>query len=131
MKDLYNLFLFVAICFVVYAVFSSFHYNPMLLEGMTTASKSEVADGIAGNAAAYASSLKAFTIKSQDQLLISKYRADYETAILNMDDLLNNVMLRTVLTVNPSRPEDAVAKLANLQQAKTALNTVMKFVDSQ
>ena len=136
MKELYNLLLFIAICFVVYLVFRSFHYNPMIIEGMTDASGNSVsvsapANGIAGNAAAYAASIKAATIKSQDTFLISKYRSDYETAILNLDDLLSNLMLNTALSVNQNNPTDAVEKLAKMQQAKAALNSVMKFVDSQ
>jgi len=136
MKELYNLFLFIAICFVVYLVFRSFHYNPMIIEGMTDASGNSVsvsapANGIAGNAASYAAALKAATIKSQDTFLISKYRSDYESAILNLDDLINNLMLKTALTVNQNNPGEAIAKLGQMQQAKVALNSVMKFVDSQ
>lgn len=133
MKELYNLLLFIAICFIVYLVFRSFHYNPMLIEGMTDASENSVssANGIAGNAASYAASLKAATIKSQDVLLISKYRSDYESAILNLDDLINNIMLKTALSVNQSNPSDSIEKLAKMQQAKIALNSVMKFIDTQ
>lgn len=136
MKELYNLFLFIAICFVIYILFRNFNYNPMLIEGMTDASGNLVtvnapANGIAGNAAAYAAALKAATIKSQDTFLISKYRSDYESAILNLDDLINNLMLKTALTVNQDNPTEAVEKLSKMQQAKVALNSVMKFVDSQ
>ena len=136
MKEFYNLFLFVAIIFVIILLFRNFNYNPMLIEGMTDGSGNSVAvsapaNGIAGNAAAYAASLKAATIKSQDTFLISKYRSDYETAILNLDDLLSNLMLNTALSVNQNNPTDAVEKLAKMQQAKAALNSVMKFVDSQ
>ncbi len=136
MKELYNLFLFIAICFVIYLVFRNFHYNPMLIEGMNDASGNSVAisgpsNGIAGNAASYSASLKAATIKMQDTLLISKYRSDYESSILNLDDLINNLMLNTTLSVNQSNPGEAIEKLAKMQQAKVALNSVMKFVDSQ
>jgi hypothetical protein len=136
MKELYNLFLFIAICFVIYILFRSFHYNPMLIEGMTDASGNSITvsapqNGIAGNAASYAASLKSAVIKSEDTLLISKYRSDYETAILNLDDLLNNLMLKTALTVNQEKPSDSIDKLAKMQQAKIALNSVMKFVDSK
>jgi hypothetical protein len=136
MKDLYNLFLFLVICLVVYLLFRSFHYNPMLIEGMTDASGNTISvsnqgNGIAGNAASYAAALKSATIKSQDTFLISKYRADYESAILNLDDLINNLMLKTALTVNQENPGDSIEKLAKMQQAKIALNSVMKFVDSQ
>jgi hypothetical protein len=136
MKELYNLFLFIAICFVIYLVFRNFHYNPMLIEGMTDASGNSVTvnaptNGVAGNAASYAASLKAATIKMQDTFLISKYRPDYESAILNLDDLINNLMLKTALNVNQSKPTEAIESLAKMQQAKVALNSVMKFVDSQ
>lgn len=136
MKEFYNLLLFIAICFVVYLVFRSFHYNPMIIEGMTDASGNSVsvsapANGIAGNAASYAAALKAATIKSQDTFLISKYRSDYESAILNLDDLINNLMLKTALSVNQDNPGESVIKLGQMQQAKVALNSVMKFVDSQ
>jgi len=89
------------------------------------------ANGVAGNAASYAASLKSSTIKMQDMFLISKYRSDYESAILNLDDLVSNMMLNTALSVNQQNPTEAIEKLATMQQAKTALNTVMKFVDSQ
>ena len=136
MKELYNLLLFIAICFVVFMLFRNFNYNPMLIEGMTDASGNTItvnapANGIAGNAASYGAALKAATIKSEDTFLISKYRSDYETAILNLDDLLNNLMLKTALTVNPENPGDSIDKLAKMQQAKVALNSVMKFVDSK
>lgn len=134
MKEFYNLFLFIAICFVLYIVFRSFNYSP-LREGMTDASGNSVsvsapANGIAGNAAAYAASLKAATIKSSDTFLISKYRSDYESAILNLDDLISNLMLNTALTVDQSNPGKSIEKLGQMQQAKVALNTVMKFIDS-
>ena len=136
MKELYNLLLFIAICFVVYLVFRSFHYNPMIIEGMTDASGNSVSvsappNGIAGNAASYAAALKAATIKSQDTFLISKYRSDYESAILNLDDLINNLMLKTALSVNQDNPGQSVIQLGQMQQAKLALNSVMKFIDSQ
>lgn len=136
MKELYNLLLFVGICLVIYLIFRNFHYNPMLIEGMTDASGNSVAvtapaNGVAGNASSYSAALKAATIKMQDTFLISKYRSDYESSILNLDDLLNNLMLNTALNVNQSNPGEAIEKLAKMQQAKVALNSVMKFVDSQ
>ena len=136
MKEYYNLFLFIAICFFIFILFRSFHYNPMIIEGMTDASGNTVTvnapeNGIAGNAVSYAATIKAATIKSQDTFLISKYRADYESAILNLDDLINNLMLKTALTINHENPGESVVKLGQMQQAKLALNSVMKFVDSQ
>jgi hypothetical protein len=106
----------------------------MLIEGMTDGSGNTVsapANGIAGNATSYGAAIKSNNIKLQDTFLISKYRSDYETVILNMDDMINNLMLQTTLTMNPSSPTSSIQSLVALQQAKTALNSVMKFIDSQ
>lgn len=134
MKVFYNSLLFIGLIIVVIFLFRSFNYSPMLIEGMTDGSGNSVsapANGIAGNAASYGASLKATTIKLQDTFLISKYRSDYETAILNLDDFLSNNMLNVALNVDMTNPMIAVDQLAQMQQAKTALNTVMKFIDSQ
>ena len=134
--ELMNLFLFIGICLVVYLLFRNFNYNNQysLIEGMTDASGNTVtptSNGIAGNAAAYGAQIKAATIKLQDTFLISKYRSDYETVILNLDDLVDNLMLKTVLSIDKENPGDGVKKLAEMNQAKLALNNVMKFVDKQ
>lgn len=134
-RELMNLFLFIIICFVVYYLFRNFNYN--LREGMTDASGNTIttpdgnANGIAGNASAYGATLKAETIKMQDMFLVSKYRTDYETVILNLDDLINNLMLNTVLTMDKTNPGKSITKLSEMNQAKIALNSVMKFIDRQ
>ncbi len=133
MKELYNLLLLVAICLVIYLAFRSFNFKSMIVEGMTDGSGNlvSVSNGIAGNAAPYAASLKSATIMDQDSLLISKYRADYESAILNLDDLINTLMLKTALSVDEKKLEPSIEKLAKMNQAKGALNSVMKFLDTQ
>lgn len=134
--ELMNLFLFIGISLFVYLLFRNFNYNTQysLIEGMTDASGNAVkptGNGIAGNAASYGAQIKAATIKLQDTFLISKYRSDYETVILNLDDIVNNLMLKTVLSIDISNPVDDLKKLAEMNQAKVALNNVMKFVDKQ
>jgi len=134
--ELMNMFLFIGITLLVYLLFRNFNYNNQysLIEGMTDASGNAVTptgNGIAGNAASYGAQIKAATIKLQDTFLISKYRSDYETVILNLDDLVDNLMLKTVLSIDTNNPGDSVKKLAEMSQAKLALNNVMKFVDKQ
>lgn len=131
--ELMNLFLFIGICLVVYLLFRNFNYNTQysLIEGMTDASGATTGNGIAGNAAAFGAQIKAATIKLQDTFLITKYRSDYETVILNLDDFINNLMLKNTLSFDNENPGTSLSKLVELQQAKTALNAVMKFVDSQ
>jgi len=129
-KDLLNLFIFLGICFLGYLIFS----NLSLKEGMTTTdgsgnNLSSSLNGVAGNAATYAANIKSQTVKLTDTLLVSKYRSDYETAILNMDDLINALMLETTLKIDASKPNEGLEKLVKLNQVKAALDNVMKFVD--
>jgi hypothetical protein len=91
---------------------------------------SSTENGIAGNATTYGANIKTQVIKLQDTMLISKYRTDYETAILNLDDLVNNLMLKTALTIDQTKPQNSLAQLSQLQLSKAALNTIMKFIDS-
>ena len=86
--------------------------------------------GVAGNAATYAANLKVASVKLSDTLLVSKYRSDYETAVLNAEELINNLMLETSLSIDISKPEESIQKLVHLNQAKDSLNVVMKFIDS-
>ena len=132
MKDFMNLFLFIGICLVIYILFRNFNFN--YKEGMTDASGNATitaSNGIAGNAASYSATLKATNIKLQDTILISKYKSDYENIIIGVDDLLNNLMLQIALSVDSNNPQDAITKLGEMNQAKLALNSVMKYIDKQ
>ena len=130
-KELMNLFIFIGICFLVYLVFRNIK-TLKLSEGMTSSSSTStsVTNGVAGNASAYAANVKTASIKLQDTLLISKYRSDYENAILNLDDFINNTMLQTALNTDLTNPQSSITQLSNLNQAKTALNSIIKFIDS-
>jgi len=127
-KLIVNLLFIIAICFVAYLLFRNLDFK----EGMTTNStiSTSTTNGIAGNIENYAANIKSLTIKNQDTLLISKYRKDYENAILNLDDLINTIMLQTALSVDNSNPMPSLEKLNNLNSARGALNSVMKFVDA-
>ena len=96
----------------------------------SSSSTSSTNNGVAGGAAAYAANIKLNVIKIQDQLLISKYRTDYENVILNLDDLVSNLMLQTALTIYTTKPTESLVKIQELGQTKIALNSIMKFIDS-
>jgi hypothetical protein len=134
MKEFMNLFLFIGISFVVYILFRNFNYG--YKEGMTTTDASgnsviTTQNGIATNAASYSATIKSSNMKINDELLISKYKSDYENVILNMDDMLNNLMLQTTLSVDTTNPQSSIKQLAEMNQAKAALNNVMKYLDKQ
>lgn len=137
MKDFLTIVITLAITmYVVYYLVNKFAYSQYtIIEGLENKSASSD-DNIAGNAGTYSSNLKASSVKILDKFLISKYRTDYENAIINADDYISAIMLQQVfkmdLTNPDSRPNiDILTTLSQLQNAKTALNSVMTFVDKQ
>lgn len=131
MKHLSNLLLFFAMCLLVYLVFR----NHGVIEGLETAGQSVVASsnttGIGGGAADYLTRLTDIVTKKTDILLVSKYRTEYEKAIIKADDLADVLMLEQVLSLNTSSPDiTTFEKIATLSQAKDGLNKVMKALDS-
>lgn len=134
-KDFINLIIFIGVCILIYIVFRSVNFQEGLennksgSSSSTSTSSSESSNGVAGGASSYAANVKTEVIKLQDELLVSKYRTDYENVVINMDDLVNNLMLKTTLTIDQSKPQDGLSKLAALGQVKVALNSVMKFID--
>jgi len=130
-KQLINLLFILAICFVAYLLFRNLDFKEGMTSDSPTSTSSTTANGIAGSATNYAANIKSETVKNQDILLISKYRKDYENAMLNLDDLINTMMLQTALNVDNSKPMSSIEKLNQLNSAKGALNNVMKFVDKK
>jgi hypothetical protein len=134
--------LFVSL-FIIYIVVKLFHLQASVLEGLTnpdtnnnsTSVTSTSVSGEAGTSASYAAGIKAQVVKLQDELLISKYRKDYETAIINLDDYCGMLLLQNALNMNTTGDMKAnMEKLNNmntLRQAKDSLNVAMKFLDSQ
>ena len=155
-KDIINLVVFIGICFIGYIFIIRINFKEGMVgrnkkstdttttdtttdttttdttttDTTTSSSMPSSATGIAGNASTYASNLKAASVKMGDTLLISKYRKDYEDSILNAEELISNIMLTTTLSLNPSNPHEGIKKLVALNEAKTALNSVMKYIDS-
>lgn len=127
--------LFVSL-FIIYIIVKMFHLQASVVEGLTNPdSTTSSVSGEAGTSASYAAGIKAQVVKLQDELLISKYRKDYETAIINLDDYCGMLMLQNALNLNTSGDlKTNIEKLNNmntLRQAKDSLNVAMKFLDSQ
>ena len=139
MKDLliivFSLVLSMYIMYYLVNYFTSSQYN--IIEGMTNApTASSYANNIGAAAVTYANNIKAATTNNLDAMLVSKYKKDYETTLINMDDYVSTLMMQQVQSMDLSNPDpskniDKLTNLAYLQQAKTALNTVMTFVDKQ
>ncbi len=108
-----------------------------LVEGLENSSDGTTGEG--GSASAYNSKIKAAVVQMQDTLLVSKYRADYENILLNLDDYINLLMLKTSLNVNVNATPEAgkpnpnmplLMGLKTFGDAKISLNSVMKYIDS-
>uniref|UniRef100_A0A6C0IFX4 Uncharacterized protein n=1 Tax=viral metagenome TaxID=1070528 RepID=A0A6C0IFX4_9ZZZZ len=144
-RDLYNIGLIFVIGFFAYLIFRRMNYQ----EGFNISSISSSpsvsstdgsgnitppassSNGIAGNSTNYLSQIKSQTVKYGDTFNIANYRTQYENIILSMDDLINNLMLQTVLTVDQTNPQKSLLEIGQLNNAKAGLNNVMKFIDGK
>ena len=121
--------------FIIYIVIKMFHLQKSVVEGLTNANTTSPSTGEAGTASSYAASIKAQVVKLQDELLISKYRKDYEAAIINLDDYIGFLMIKQTLNMNLAGDMksniDSINTLNSLKNAKESLNATMSFLDKQ
>jgi hypothetical protein len=133
----------IIIGFLLFLAVKSLKLQLSMVEGFVGSSQqnaiatgSSGENGVAGNANQYAGDIKTQVIKMQDTMLISKYRKDYENAIINLDDYVNYMMLQTILNLNTDSSSSQAQNLQMLDNlntlngAKVSLNVVMKFVDN-
>jgi hypothetical protein len=123
--------------YIVYFLVNKYASSPYsIIEGLENNTDESFGNGEAGSASSYAATVKATFVKMQDELLIPKYRKDYETTIINMDDYISMLMLKQVLNINLNNTDmkavtENINRLNILKSSKDALNDVMKFVDKQ
>jgi len=128
--------------FLMYMIVKLLRLQSSVVEGLTNpdASSSSTASssttlGAAGQAANYAASIKANLVKLQDELLVAKYRKDYETVIINLDDYVGFLMIQQTLNIkqdgNVANNITAINNLNILKNAKESLNATMTFLDKQ
>jgi hypothetical protein len=125
--------------FIIYMVVKMFQLQTKVIEGLTNAdgtiSISAPSSGEAGTAASYAAAIKAEVVKLQDELLVAKYRKDYESVIINLDDYIGYLMIKQTLNMNLNGDTktnlDAINALNILKNSKESLNATMTFLDKQ
>ena len=119
--------------FIIYLIFNIFSVKQHTVEGLENASAST--NGEAAMAANYAAAIKAQTVQIEDALLINKYRKDYENVIINMDDYLSTLMLKTMLDIDITKDTktivESLSQMNTLSAAKKSLNETMIFVDKK
>lgn len=110
------------------------------MEGLTTLSNSKnnlgsSFNGIAGNAATYAKKIEGQTAKMVDEMLIPKYRSDYEQVLLHLENYHNANLLNKLLNYNLNDPTKSSEELSDIvkhhDNVVQSLNNAMKFLDSQ
>ena len=127
--------------FIIYMVVKMFQLQTNVIEGLTNADGTITPDatppssGEAGTAASYAAAIKAQVVKLQDELLISKYRKDYEASIINLDDYIGYLMIKQTLNMkldgDMKSNIEAINNLNILKNSKESLNVTMAFLDKQ
>ena len=132
-RDIYNIGLIFVIGFFAYLIFRRMNYQ----EGfdgsgnVTPPATSSSSNGIAGNSTNYLAQIKSQSVKYGDTFNVTKYRKEYEDIVMSLDDLLNDVMLQTVLSMDTTKPLQGFTQLGQLNNAKAGLNNVMKFIDGK
>ena len=124
--------------FIIYMVIKMFHLQSRVVEGLTnndSTTSVAPASGEAGSAASYAASIKSLVVKLQDELLVAKYRKEYESVIINLDDYIGYLMIQQTLNMNLNGDVktnlSALENLNTLNNSKASLNATMAFLDKQ
>lgn len=121
--------------FIIYMAIKMFQLQTSVIEGLTNESSVSPTSGEAGTATSYAASIKAQVVKLQDELLVAKYRKDYESAIINLDDYVGYLMIQQTLNMKLNGDMKTTIELLNnlnvLKSAKESLNATMTFLDKQ
>jgi hypothetical protein len=127
--------------FIIYMVVKMFHLQTSVIEGLTnsdgtiTPDSNPPSSGEAGTASSYAASIKSQVVKLQDELLVAKYRKDYESVIINLDDYIGYLMIKQTLNMKIGADVktnlESINALNILKSAKESLNFTMTFLDKQ
>jgi hypothetical protein len=121
--------------FVIYMVLKMFKLQKSVVEGLTNPDSPTPVSGEAGTAAEYAAGIKARLVKLQDELLVAKYRGDYEASIINLDDYIGYLMIQQTLNMkfdgDVKTQMESINNLNILKNAKESLNATMAYLDKQ
>lgn len=132
----------IIVCFfIIYMAMKMFQLQTSVIEGLTnpngniSTSSTPPTSGEAGTASSYAAAIKAQVVKLQDELLVAKYRKDYEGVIINLDDYIGYMMIKQSLNIKLNGDMksniEAINNLNIMKSAKESLNATMTFLDKQ
>ena len=89
---------------ILYIVYYVYYKGGLTKEGMEDGLDTSSRNGIGGNSEEFATSIHDKVVQIQDSLLTTKYAGNYENVIIGMDELVDNLMLKTVLSIDPTSP---------------------------
>lgn len=127
----------VVVGFLIYLAAKSLRLHRNMLEGFTASDGSVSSpNGEAGNSKKYADTIKEHIIKMQGDLSITANKPHYEDIIVNMEEYISLLMLKSVLNMDTSSDSaatniDAINNLNSLYSVKAALNNTMVYIDGQ
>ena len=135
-EEFFKIIGIIIVCFfIIFMGVKMFKLQTSIVEGLTNNTTTQSTSGEAGTAASYSAGIKSQVVKLQDELLISKYRKDYESAIINLDDYVGYLMIQQVLNINLGSDMktniDTLNNLNILKNSKDSLNVTMTFLDKQ
>jgi len=139
-EEFFKIIGIIIVCFfIIFMGIKMLKLQTSIVEGLTnpapTTTQTNNTSGEAGTASSYAASIKAQVVKLQDELLIAKYRKDYEAAIINLDDYVGYLMIQQALNMNLGADLksniETINNLNILKNSKDSLNATMTFLDKQ
>lgn len=130
-SQLTPMWVMILVAAVLYILYEVYYKGGLTKEGMEDGLDTSSRNGIGGNSEEFASSIHDKVVQIQDSLLTSKYAGNYENVIIGMDELVDNLMLKTVLSIDPTSPHKQLESLNSLHNTKQSLNSVMKFIMSK
>jgi len=130
----------IVVGYLIYLAIKSLTLQSSIMEGLTnnqttTANDQAVFNNKGSGAQSYANKIQQIQQDAIKNLDISNNRTDYENVIIQMDDLINATMLKTVMSINKTDLKDegklidVVEKINKLNDGKKSLNSIMKFID--
>lgn len=134
---MYYLGLTSVVALLLYVAIRALTLQMNIVEGLASSRNTSTNDNIDKDKVADA--IKSNTNTTEDNLLISKYRTNYERTIIELESNVGYAMLSTVLnnaesiSANPTSPESqtTISSINNLKTFMETLNSAMKILDSK
>jgi len=136
----YYLGLTFVVCLLIYVVIKSLTLQLNIVEGLTSNRNTSSGGGMnSTDKDKIAEAVKSNTNTIEDDLLISKYRPNYEQTIIELENNIGYALLSSVLnnaesiSNNPTSTESQtiITSINNMKTFKDVLNDAMKVLDTK